>query len=62
MMDESHPTTSPPPRELHHRYAFVPFYREGEAARHLARLGRASPERSRSALDFVRRVYGPVSS
>ena len=48
--------------DLHHRYAFVPFYREREAEAHLAGLGRASPERSRSALDFVRRIYGPVPS
>ena len=47
--------------DLHHRYAFIPFYREREANEHLARLGHARPECSRSALDFVRRVYGPVT-
>ncbi len=47
--------------DLHHRYAFIPFYREPEAALHLAerasRLGHAGPQRSRSALNFVRRIY-----
>jgi fatty acid desaturase len=54
--------------DLHHRYPFIPFYRERAAALHLAGLtselasdqGRAAPQRSRSALDFVRRVFGPL--
>ncbi len=44
--------------DVHHRYAFIPFYREREAHAHLASLGLASPETSRSAVDFVRRIYG----
>lgn len=48
--------------DLHHRYAFVPFYREREAAAHLAHLGQGAPQCSQSLLSFVRRVYGPVAS
>ena len=47
--------------DVHHRYAFIPFYREREAALHLAHLGRAAPQCSRSALDFVRRIFGEVA-
>ncbi len=47
--------------DVHHRYPFVPFYREREAREHLARVGKAAPQRSESALDFVRRIYGPVA-
>jgi fatty acid desaturase len=46
--------------DVHHRYAFIPFYREREAHAHLVAIGAAAPECSRSALDFVRRVYGPM--
>ena len=48
--------------DVHHRYAFIPFYREREAHAHLVALGRAAPEPSRSALDFLRRLYGPAPS
>jgi fatty acid desaturase len=46
--------------DVHHRYAFIPFYREREAHAHLAALGRAAPTPSRTALDFLRRLYGPA--
>jgi fatty acid desaturase len=46
--------------DVHHRYPFVPFYREREAHAHLVTLGLAAPQRSRSALDFARRLYGPA--
>ena len=46
--------------DVHHRYAFIPFYNEREAHAHLVARGLAARERSRSALDFVRRLYGPA--
>lgn len=48
--------------DVHHRYAFIPFYREREAHAHLVSLGAAAPDCSRSALDFLRGVYGPMPS
>jgi fatty acid desaturase len=45
--------------DVHHRYAFIPFYREKAAHAHLASLGAAAPECSRSAFDFARRIYAP---
>jgi fatty acid desaturase len=45
--------------EVHHRYAFIPFYREREARAHLEAQGLASPQISRSLVDFVRRIYAP---
>ncbi|MCK6547553.1 fatty acid desaturase [Myxococcota bacterium] len=44
--------------DVHHRFPYVPFYREPEAWRFLVQERAAAPEISRSALDFVRRVYG----
>jgi fatty acid desaturase len=46
--------------DVHHRYPFIPFYREREAHAYLVEQGLAAPAPSRSAIDFVRRLYEPV--
>jgi fatty acid desaturase len=47
--------------DVHHRFPFIPFYRERKAHAHLVEQGWAAPAPSRSALDFVRRLYAPAS-
>jgi fatty acid desaturase len=46
--------------DVHHRYPYVPFYREKEAHAFLVANGWSAPELSKSAGDFVGRVFGPA--